>query len=169
MQVVDTYICQDFFIGTGVIIAKTKQSRAKLFAYLVECIIFFSLSVKIIIIVSFFYMLPYLVNLQAYECLFTCIGIPMIMLRQSSVYDGNAYLWTDFIVMNYSPMSFCIFLWCWQCIKIAFYILRLRQNGRHFPNEFLKSTSMNGYIWISSKISLKLGRKVRTNNIPSFV
>ena len=37
-----------------------------------------------------FYMLPYLVNLQAYECLLTCIGIPMIMLRQSSV---NSLWW----------------------------------------------------------------------------
>ena len=47
--------------------------------------------------------------------------------------------------------------------------LRLRQNGRHFPDSILKSIFLNENVWISIEISLKVVPKCLINNIPALV
>ena len=47
--------------------------------------------------------------------------------------------------------------------------LRLRQNGRHFPDDIFKCIFLNKNIWISIKISLNFVPGVRINNIPVLV
>ena len=47
--------------------------------------------------------------------------------------------------------------------------LRPRQNGRNFPDDILKCVFFNENLWISLKISLKFGPKVRINIIPALV
>ena len=47
--------------------------------------------------------------------------------------------------------------------------LRLRQNGRHFPDNIFKCIFMNENVWISMKISLKFVPKSPINNIPALV
>ena len=48
-------------------------------------------------------------------------------------------------------------------------ILRLRQNGRHFPDDIFKCILLYENVWISLKISLKFVPEVRINNIPALV
>ena len=50
-----------------------------------------------------------------------------------------------------------------------FNTLRLKQNGRHFPDDILKYISLNENILISIKISLKFVPKGPFNNIPALV
>ena len=47
--------------------------------------------------------------------------------------------------------------------------LRLRQNGRHLPDDMFKYTFLNENVWISIKISLKFVPKGAINNIPVLV
>ena len=47
--------------------------------------------------------------------------------------------------------------------------LRLRQNGRHFPDDIFKRIFFNEIAWISIKISLKFVPKGPINNIPALV
>ena len=47
--------------------------------------------------------------------------------------------------------------------------LRLRQNGRHFPDNIFKWIFLNENVWILIKISLKFVPKGRINNIPALV
>ena len=47
--------------------------------------------------------------------------------------------------------------------------LRLRQNGRHFPNDIFKCIFMKENISITIKISLKFAPKGPINNIPALV
>ena len=47
--------------------------------------------------------------------------------------------------------------------------LRLRQNGRHFPNHILKCILLNENVSISITISLKFVPKGPINNIPALV
>ena len=47
--------------------------------------------------------------------------------------------------------------------------LRLRQNGRHFPDDIFKWIFFNVNVWISIKISLKFVPKGPINNIPALV
>ena len=47
--------------------------------------------------------------------------------------------------------------------------LRLRQNGRHFPDNIFKYIFWNENAWISVKISLKFVLKGPINNIPASV
>ena len=47
--------------------------------------------------------------------------------------------------------------------------LRPKQNGRHFPDDIFKCIFVNGNIWISIKISLKIVPEVLINNIPALV
>ena len=47
--------------------------------------------------------------------------------------------------------------------------LRLKQNGRHFPEDIFKCIFLNENVWISIKISLKFVPKVPINNIPVLV
>ena len=46
---------------------------------------------------------------------------------------------------------------------------RPRPNGRHFPDHILKCIFVNGNIWISIKISMKIVPKVLINYIPALV
>ena len=64
----------------------------------------------------------------------------------------------------------------WSCLLIHLYILspqcvntlRLRQNGRHFPDDIFKCIFLNENEWISINISLKFVPKYQINNIPSL-
>ena len=47
--------------------------------------------------------------------------------------------------------------------------LRLRQNGRHFPDDVFKCIFLNENVWISIKISLKFVPLGPINNIPALV
>ena len=47
--------------------------------------------------------------------------------------------------------------------------LRLRQNGRHFPDDIFKCIFLNESIWISFEISLKCVPKGPINKIPALV
>ena len=47
--------------------------------------------------------------------------------------------------------------------------LRLRQNGRHLPNDIFKCIFSNENIWISIKFSLKFVPEGPINNIPALV
>ena len=71
-------------------------------------------------------------------------------------------------------------LGCWWChsdlnLGINFFIhtgintLRLRQNGRHFPDDIFKCFFLNENVWISITISLKFVPKGLINNIPALV
>ena len=48
-------------------------------------------------------------------------------------------------------------------------ILRPRQNGRHFPDDIFKYTSLNENVWISIKISLTFVWKGLINDVPALV
>ena len=50
-----------------------------------------------------------------------------------------------------------------------FNTLRLRQNGRHFPEDIFKCIFLNRNDWTSHKISLKFVPYVRIKNIPALV
>ena len=52
-----------------------------------------------------------------------------------------------------------------QCVNT----LRLRQNGRHFPDDIFKCIFLNENLWISIQISLKFVPKGPINNIPALV
>ena len=47
--------------------------------------------------------------------------------------------------------------------------LRLRQNGRHFPDDIFKRIFLNENVWISLRISLKFVPNGPINNIPALV
>ena len=47
--------------------------------------------------------------------------------------------------------------------------LRLRQNGRHFPDDIFKWIFLNENVWISINISLKFVPRGPINNIPTMV
>ena len=47
--------------------------------------------------------------------------------------------------------------------------LRLRQDGRHFPDDIFKCIFLNENVWISIKISLKFVPKGPINNNPALV
>ena len=55
----------------------------------------------------------------------------------------------------------------YRCIFIN--TLRLRQDGRHFPDDIFKCIFLNENARISLKKSLKFVPKVRINNIPALV
>ena len=48
-------------------------------------------------------------------------------------------------------------------------ILRLRQNGRHFPEDILRCIFLNENVWIAIKFSKKFVPKGLINNIPALV
>ena len=56
-----------------------------------------------------------------------------------------------------------------EIVIVTINTLRLRQDGRHFPDDILKCIFLNENVWISLTISLRCVRKVRINNIPSLV
>ena len=47
--------------------------------------------------------------------------------------------------------------------------LKLKQNGRHFPDDIFQYSFLNENVWISIKISLKFVPKGPINNIPALV
>ena len=47
--------------------------------------------------------------------------------------------------------------------------LRLRQIGRHFPDDIFRWIFLNENVWISIKISLKFVLRCQINNIPALV
>ena len=48
-------------------------------------------------------------------------------------------------------------------------MLKLKQNGRHYPDDIFKCIFFNENVWISIKIWLKLIPKDPINNIPLLV
>ena len=49
------------------------------------------------------------------------------------------------------------------------YILKLRQNGRHFPDDIFKCIYLNENVWVLIKISLKFISKGPINIIPALI
>ena len=54
-------------------------------------------------------------------------------------------------------------------LTVTCYTLRLRQDGRHFPDDIFKWIFLNEIIWIAIKISLKFVPSGPINNIPALV
>ena len=54
-------------------------------------------------------------------------------------------------------------------VTVSFNTLRLRQNGRHFPDKIFKWIFLNENVWISINISLKFVPRGPINNIPTLV
>ena len=52
---------------------------------------------------------------------------------------------------------------------VVIYILRPRQNGRHFPDDILKWILFTENLWISIKLSLKIVPSGSINSIPALV
>ena len=59
--------------------------------------------------------------------------------------------------------------WQQQGKVLVINTLRLRQNGRHFPDDIFKWIFLNENVLISIKISLKFVPKSPINNIPALV
>ena len=58
----------------------------------------------------------------------------------------------------------CLKLQVWvSCARLVFNTLKLRQNGRHFPDDILTSISLNEYVWIPINISLKFVPTIQSN------
>ena len=85
-------------------------------------------------------------------------------------------LWHQAITWTNVHLSSLINTICWtwhisvtpsRCLN--FNTLRLRQNGRHFVDDILKSIFLNENVWISIEISLKFVPKGPINNIPALV
>ena len=62
--------------------------------------------------------------------------------------------------------SHCDFSWCNESLVNT---LRLRQNGRHFPDDIFKCIFLNEKVWILINISQKFVPKCSINNIPVLV
>ena len=59
---------------------------------------------------------------------------------------------------------------CWPTkAKDEFNTLRLKQNGRHFPDDIFECIFLKENVWNSIKISLKFVSKGSINNIPALV
>ena len=62
--------------------------------------------------------------------------------------------------------GFPIFKW----VAVTWFnTLRLRQNGRHFPDDIFKCISLNENLWILIEISLNFVPRGPINNIPALV
>ena len=55
------------------------------------------------------------------------------------------------------------------CVLLMGITLRLRQNGRYFPDTIFKRVFLNENVWNSIKVSLKFVPKGPNNNIPALV
>ena len=64
---------------------------------------------------------------------------------------------------------FSVYWWIHHMDHFELNTLRLRQNGRHFPDENFKCISFNENVWIWIKISLKFVPKSPISNIPALV
>ena len=81
--------------------------------------------------------------------------------------------WKDFLhywpimreSMGHLYIHFIKGMWC----RVTVNSLRLRQNGRHFPDNIFKCIFLNENVCISLKISLKFVPEVRISNIPALV
>ena len=68
------------------------------------------------------------------------------------------------------PLAVKITVMEWDCyFKWYINTLRLRQNGRHFPDDIFKCIFLNENVWISIKISLNFVPRGPINNIPALV
>ena len=58
-----------------------------------------------------------------------------------------------------------------ECLDtgLAIDTLRLRQNGRRFPDDIFKCIFLNENVWITIRISLKFVSRGPSNNIPALV
>ena len=70
------------------------------------------------------------------------------------------------IDMNVTLISKLTFPAC--CRYLPEWLLRPRQNGRHFPDDILKWIFLNENVWIPIKISLKFVPSGPINNIPQW-
>ena len=81
------------------------------------------------------------------------------------------------LISNEAPLdrSTCFSNMCHpviHCLReppTQFNTLRLRQNGRHFPDNIFKCIFLNENVWISIDISLKFFPKDQIKNIPALV
>ena len=61
--------------------------------------------------------------------------------------------------------------WCWTCALLERWdldTLRLRQNGRHYPDNIFKYIFLNENVWISNRIWLKFVPKGPIDNNPAL-
>ena len=61
------------------------------------------------------------------------------------------------------------FLWSCYIRILSFFILRPRQNGRHFPDDIFKCIFLYENVWIPLKISFTFVPKGPINNVPTLV
>ena len=72
---------------------------------------------------------------------------------------------------NFAQTVTALLSWLLQnvIVTLLFNTLRLRQNGRRFPDNIFKCIFLYENVWISIKISLKFVPKGPINNIPALV
>ena len=94
-----------------------------------------------------------------------CCSFKVLLLSWMSVKCSKIiYIWTAFPnaftqVVTHQNMS----------VKLQINTLRLRQNGRHFPDNIFTCIFSNENVWISRKISLTILPKDWINNIPVLI
>ena len=109
----------------------------------------------------------------------TCLYITSVWKSSLRNHRGKwCFLFLN-ILLKGLPATVC--LSCpkckWKSADIPYYrklqelfnTWRLRQNGRHFPDNIFKCIFFNENVWISIKISLKFVSKGSINNIPALV
>ena len=100
------------------------------------------------------------------------ILLPKITLHHEKIKWKVAmivFMWWSSLAWNWYQEDWCIF-WLLHYLKaLIISKLRLRQNGRHFPDDIFKYFFLNKKIWISIKNSLNFVPKGPVNNIPALV
>ena len=89
-------------------------------------------------------------------------------LRQAN--ERRHYFVTTYLIgWVQAQNQHCIYIYI--CINRPHFVntLRLRKNGRHFPDYIFKCIFLDENVWISIKISLKFVPKGPINNIPALV
>ena len=111
----------------------------------------------------------YLHHMSERDIIVWCSAINHLCIAAWVTYGGElkflkqwCFIWIDAFCpssfkVHMSPSSYC------------FNSLRLRQIGRHFPDDIFKYILLNENVWISIKISLKFVPKGPINNIPLLV
>ena len=112
----------------------------------------------------------------------------IILLKQRHVCESHmAYcveivtfhhqtLWYQISVVRVISMICLLWIYCHMLVdtsskmlSIMLNTLRLRQNGRHFPDDIFKWIFLNENVWISISISLKFVPRGPINNISTLV
>ena len=107
-----------------------------------------------------------------YQHLFFCHNLESNQSVSFLCHNAPGPMHTVFRTLHYSASlryNFAIVYCDNKIILTSLNTLRLRQNGRHFPDGIFKWIFLNGNIWILIKISLKFVLRGSINNIPALV